>query len=50
MIGEEPERAPPYAPGWAEASGEEALSQAAARHLVAIDRDNFAEGDVLLFR
>jgi NlpC/P60 family putative phage cell wall peptidase len=50
VIGEEPERAPPYAPDWAEAANGEPLADAAARHLVTIDRDSFAAGDVLLFR
>ena len=50
VIGEEPERAPPYAPDWAEAANGEPLADAAARHLVAIDRDLFGVGDVLLFR
>jgi NlpC/P60 family putative phage cell wall peptidase len=50
VIGAEPERAPPYAPDWAEASGEESLAQAGARHLIAVSLDRFAPGDVLLFR
>jgi NlpC/P60 family putative phage cell wall peptidase len=62
LIGAEPERAPPYAPDWAEASGEEALAQAAARHLVAVPLascqpssasgggSGWGPGDVLLFR
>ena len=50
VVGAEPERAPPYAPGWAEAASGEPLAEAAARHLIAIERDKFAEGDVLLFR
>ena len=50
VIGEEPERAPPYAPDWAEAARGEPLAEAAARNLVAIDRDSFAARDVLLFR
>jgi len=50
VIGEEPERAPPYAPDWAESASGEPLADAAARHLVTIDRDAFREGDVLLFR
>jgi NlpC/P60 family putative phage cell wall peptidase len=50
VIGDEPERAPPYAPDWAEAASGEPLAEAAARHLVAIDRDAFRAGDVLLFR
>jgi NlpC/P60 family putative phage cell wall peptidase len=50
VIGVEPEKAPPYAPDWAEAASGEPLADAAARHLVAIDRDTFRDGDVLLFR
>lgn len=50
VIGEEPEPAPPYAPDWAEAASGEPLADAAARHLIAIDRDMFREGDVVLFR
>ncbi len=50
LIGEEPERAPAYAPGWAEAASGEPLAEAAARHLTAIALDEFASGDVLLFR
>jgi NlpC/P60 family putative phage cell wall peptidase len=46
----EPEPMPAYAPDWAEATGAEALAEAARRHLVEIDRDQFAPGDVLLFR
>jgi NlpC/P60 family putative phage cell wall peptidase len=50
-IGTEPERAPAYAPDWAEAAGEETLAQAAARHLVALDDPQaFEAGDLLLFR
>jgi NlpC/P60 family putative phage cell wall peptidase len=50
VIGAEPERAPPYAPDWAEAGSGEPLADAAARHLVAIDRNAFHEGDIVLFR
>ena len=49
-IGCEPEAPPPYAPDWAEASGEEALAEAALRHLVPIALDTFGAGDILLFR
>ncbi|WP_182915303.1 peptidase P60 [Rhodopseudomonas palustris] len=49
-IGPEPEAPPPYAPDWAEARGEEALAEAALRHLVPIACDAFGAGDVLLFR
>ena len=50
VVGAEPERAPPYAPDWAEASGIESLAAAAARHLTAIPCDEWAPGDVVLFR
>ena len=60
LIGEEPERAPPYAPDWAEASSGEPLADAAARHLIAIAPSHpspasggglgWGPGDVLLFR
>ena len=49
VIGDEPERVPPYAPDWAEATGEETLLAAAGRHLIAAG-DDFKPGDVLLFR
>ena len=50
VVGEEPERTPPYAPDWAEAASGEPLADAAARHLIPIDRTAFETGDVLLFR
>jgi NlpC/P60 family putative phage cell wall peptidase len=49
-IGDEPEAAPPYSRDWAEASGEEALANAARKHLIEIDPAAFLPGDVLLFR
>jgi NlpC/P60 family putative phage cell wall peptidase len=50
VVGVEPERTPPYAPDWAEAGSGEPLADAAARHLVTIERDAYLEGDVVLFR
>jgi NlpC/P60 family putative phage cell wall peptidase len=50
LIGAEPERAPPYSRDWAEASGEETLARAARIHLAEIAPEDFAPGDVLLFR
>src|SRR5438552_16893938 len=50
IVGEVPERAPPYAPDWAEATGDESLARAAARHLIAIPFTDIACGDVILFR
>jgi NlpC/P60 family putative phage cell wall peptidase len=50
VIGTEPERAPPYAPDWAEAASGEPLAEAAERHLIAINCTQIREGDVLLFR
>lgn len=50
LLGDEPERAPPYAPDWAEACGQERLAEAAARHLVPLACAAAREGDVVLFR
>lgn len=50
VVGIEPERAPPYAPDWAEAAIGEPLADAAGRHLRPIAIDAFVEGDVLVFR
>jgi NlpC/P60 family putative phage cell wall peptidase len=50
LYGDEPEAAPPYAPDWAESAAGEPLADAALRHLAAVERMNFAAGDVLLFR
>jgi NlpC/P60 family putative phage cell wall peptidase len=49
-VGTEPEMPSPYMPDWAEASGEETLAEAAMRHLLPVARDEFAGGEVLLFR
>jgi NlpC/P60 family putative phage cell wall peptidase len=50
VVGAEPERPPAYSRDWAEASGREALIEAAMRHLVPVP-DGVAEpGNVLLFR
>ena len=50
LYGAEPERAPPYAPDWAEAARGEPLAEAAARHLIAIAPETSVAGDVVLFR
>jgi NlpC/P60 family putative phage cell wall peptidase len=50
LLGDEPERAPPYSPDWAEALRQETLAQAAARHLMPVACDAFLPADVLLFR
>lgn len=50
IYGEEPELPGPYAPDWAEASGEERLLQAARRHLVEKPLSQARPGDVVLFR
>jgi NlpC/P60 family putative phage cell wall peptidase len=50
VLGAEPEIAPPYSPGWAEADGREALVLASRRNLVEIAVTEFRAGDVLLFR
>jgi len=50
LYGPEPESTPAYAPDWAEATGTEALAEAARRHMIEIDPREFAPGDLLLFR
>jgi NlpC/P60 family putative phage cell wall peptidase len=50
VIGPEPQSTPPYSRDWAEASGAEALAQAARMHLIEIEPAEFLPGDVLLFR
>ena len=50
VMGDEPERAPPYSAGWAESGGAEALLDAARRHLVEVPDRAVEAGDVLLFR
>jgi NlpC/P60 family putative phage cell wall peptidase len=48
--GEMPEVVPPYSMDWSEPQGQEALWQAARRHLQAKPPGDAAAGDVLLFR
>lgn len=50
IYGEEPERAPPYTPDWAEACGAETLRDAAGRHMHEQPLEAVRPGDVLLFR
>lgn len=50
VMGDEPEQAPAYAPGWAELGGGEAMAEAARRHLVEMPCTEYRGGDVLLFR
>jgi NlpC/P60 family putative phage cell wall peptidase len=50
LFGDEPETAPPYSPDWSEATGEEPLYMALARHLREIDKRDIAPGDIALFR
>ncbi|MEZ5937572.1 MAG: NlpC/P60 family protein [Hyphomonadaceae bacterium] len=50
VIGDEPERPPPYTPNWAEALGQETLLAAARRHMREIAIGEALPGDVLLFR
>ena len=50
LKGAEPERAPPYSPDWAEATGAETLYAAMKRHLCEVDRAAIAPGDIALFR
>ena len=50
LHGNDAERPPAYTRDWAEATGEETLLDAAARHLVRIEVANAREGDVVVFR
>ncbi len=50
IAGDEPEAAPPYSQDWAEATGEETLYMALARHLAEIDPARARAGDIALFR
>lgn len=50
LAGSEPEAVPPYSEDWAEATGEETLFNALARHFGRIDPREIAPGDVALFR
>jgi NlpC/P60 family putative phage cell wall peptidase len=50
LHGDEPECAPPYSRDWAEASLRETLAEAGGRHLLAVEREQMQEGDVVLFR
>jgi len=50
LKGPEPETPPPYAPDWSEATGEETLYRALARHLAEIDPRALRFGDIALLR
>ena len=50
VMGDEPEPVPPYAPGWAENTGVEALADAARRNLQERPCMDIRGGDLLLFR
>jgi len=50
LYGFEAQKPPPYARDWAEAHGEEAMLEAAARHLKNVGAENASIGDVLIFR
>jgi NlpC/P60 family putative phage cell wall peptidase len=50
LYGTDAEAPPAYSRDWAEASGREAMLEAAGRHLVAVPVAAAAAGDVLIFR
>lgn len=50
LYGSNAETPPPYSRDWAEASGEETLLTAGARHLVPVDASRARGGDVVVFR
>lgn len=50
VVGQEPEKIPPYTLDWSEPQGDERLWRAACRHFHKKPLDEEAPGDVLLFR
>lgn len=50
VYGEEAEHPGAYAPDWAEASGKDALLEAAARHCIEKPTSEMTPGDLLVFR
>ncbi len=50
VLGEEPERIPPYTADWSECGGGENLLAAARRHLVPVAKPDARPGDVLILR
>ena len=50
MYGAEPEDTGAYTPDWAEATRQERLADVGFRHLTPVSVQDFAAGDVLLFR
>jgi NlpC/P60 family putative phage cell wall peptidase len=50
VLGQEPERVPPYSFDWAETGAEEVLWRAAGRHCRPVPRMSEAPGDLILFR
>ena len=50
LYGFDAEVPPAYSRDWAEASGIETMLQAASRHLIAIEPEQLAAGDVVVFR
>lgn len=50
VVGEEPERPPPYAAAWAVALDGEHLLDGLTRHFQPVVRHNFLPGDLLVFR
>lgn len=50
MLGEEPERAPPYTPDWSEPARSEDLLLAARRHLLSVDLEARRSGDIVVMR
>lgn len=50
LLGAEPEAPGPYSPLWAEETGRELLCEALGRHMVRLEVDVAAAGDVMVFR
>lgn len=50
VLGNEPQKTPPYTPDWAESGGREQLVEAASQHMKRIESNAFLPGDMLVFR
>lgn len=50
ILGDEPEKVPPYSPSWGEFGRSELLIEAASRHLILETSGIYKPGQVLIFR
>lgn len=50
LCGPEPEAVPPYSRDWGSVTGKEEMIATARRHMIEVDPEEFAPGDVVVFR